>query len=548
MGTKLSFVQVGDIFKTLPTGYYLGRKIKADLSEDIPGSFYDPESDRIIVSFPCIQEAFEHAALLPTDTLEQVIRGLLYHEISHVILTPRKLMARAKNSHEKKVFNILEDERIETICRNYYLNVNFRRLVVILNNYKGEPAMDKDGAFYHLVRYHEGKPEWLNKLKEVLKCTMRENAYSDSEGWDLASEYRKFWDWFSRMYDEEEARRGAAPDETYEKSEESTGEMTEGMSGGSGETSDKDKSEGESKKSEGDSKSDTKDGEDSKEDSDKSKSKGDPDQGGGADGEGEVDGPEKDYEKVIPEIFDDKDPSFDEAAKKVMGEGIKKVVNRYFDNSLSARLNTIICQQMKKKSKNGSAIPAYAGRMDPMQIALRDDYRWWLAQNRDGHVKAYDKIHFNLFIDNSGSCSSNDDRMNTFIKSLDRIKDPNFSFDIITINTEIKEWKTHDQLFDSWGGNRIPDRLQEVFKRHQQPRSTNCNIVLFDGDCHSDDRFYGKKDNLRFFDTENTIIISDTSNEDYFEEVIHKARVELIDGNYCSRFIETVCAQLERML
>lgn len=94
-----------------------------------------------------------------------------------------------------------------------------------------------------------------------------------------------------------------------------------------------------------------------------------------------------------------------------------------------------------------------------------------------------------MFIDNSGSFWRNDDKMNIFIRTLARIKDPNFSFDIITINTKIVEWEGNSKIFMSEGGNCLSPKIAEVIRRHT-PSATNVyNIVLFDGDAHSDDGY-----------------------------------------------------------
>ena len=94
---------------------------------------------------------------------ESVIRGLFYHEISHALLTyrtdifkevmrsfykgflkgvKRQLSSKPEikaqqikyleeNFHD--IMNIFEDERIETVCKHYYMNVDFKRNLFLIN-------------------------------------------------------------------------------------------------------------------------------------------------------------------------------------------------------------------------------------------------------------------------------------------------------------------------------------------------------------------------------------------------------------------------------
>ena len=233
---------------------------------------------------------------------------------------------------------------------------------------------------------------------------------------------------------------------------------------------------------------------------------------------------------------------------------INETLNTYYDPSLISTLTTIITRAMKKNKRNGSAINAYSGKLDVRAVAHRDDYRWWVQQNRAGHVRHNSNVHFNLFIDNSGSFCGNDVAMNKFIKALDKVEKsiPSFTFDVITINTSVVEWPNHNQIFDSWSGNKLLPGIKDVIKRHQKTQTTNYNIVLFDGDAHSDDSYgYNRNplnDPFKFFNLPNTIIISDEDNRRYIEGVhMTQAKVRYT-YNYCREFIGIICNLLEKSL
>ena len=108
----VSYSRIEAIYKTLPIGYYLGRKITMELSKTSEDSFYAPASDAITISAPCIIKACEPIVSEEVD-LEEVIRGLVYHEISHVILTGKTPLDLKSVQRAPSVFNIVEDERIE---------------------------------------------------------------------------------------------------------------------------------------------------------------------------------------------------------------------------------------------------------------------------------------------------------------------------------------------------------------------------------------------------------------------------------------------------
>jgi hypothetical protein len=235
-------------------------------------------------------------------------------------------------------------------------------------------------------------------------------------------------------------------------------------------------------------------------------------------------------------------------SKNIAKKALKDSVNTFYDQAITNKLDTIITQKLKKKKLNGAAINSYSGVFNPRNV-VRDDYKWWSQSNRNGHIRQFSKVHFNLFIDNSGSFRNNEKAMNTFLQSLNRINNPDFDFDIITINTEINEW---DKMyyFECSGGNVLDEKIAPVVKRHQKNNCNNYNIVLFDGDAHSDQSYHypaSSKDAFRYFDMANTIIISDDDNEKYIKASVHSARVK-ITKNYYEEFINSIFELLEVVL
>ena len=492
---KIEFNLVQNIMDTLPIGYYLGRSIPIELKNK-ESSYYVPSEDKIVIGFKLIEEAFLKIADSKRDLydIEEIVRGLVYHEISHVILTPESL------HHERikynDIINIFEDERIEYLLKSFYMNTNFKRNVVFLNkldeidNYIPTNARE---AFYSVVRFHKGKPDFIRRVANIIKnySTINAGTKNKIKNHNLISYYVKD---IIKLYND------IACDFEQEKKSKNQNNDSD--------ANDFDMTN--TKLSEDDiSKKDLTDAE-------------------------------------IDDIIQDLNIGLNIDVKSIVKKALNESVNQYYDPQLAAKLSQIINAKRKKTQTNGTAINSYSGRLNVRAVATRDDYKWWAQQNRAGHVKMYSKVHFNLFIDNSGSFQKNDQNMNKFIQSLNKIVNTDFDFDVITINTAIIEWpNTTGQIFSSIGGTRLETKIKEVIKRHTVPRANNYNIVLFDGDAHPD--IVGSSNAFAFFNSPNSIIVTDEHNRKYIQNTCNSARV-IVTDDYCKKFIDAILTLMERTL
>lgn len=82
----ITYAKIEQILKTLPIGYYLGHNIKVILSKQNE-SYLNYVDNEIVISAPMIQKALESQT--DENKIEQYVRTLLYHEISHAIMTPQ---------------------------------------------------------------------------------------------------------------------------------------------------------------------------------------------------------------------------------------------------------------------------------------------------------------------------------------------------------------------------------------------------------------------------------------------------------------------------
>jgi len=489
----IEFNLVKNILDTLPIGYYLGRNIKVVLVNS-DKSYFIPSEDVIHIGYQMIANAFN--VLSEEDKnkydIEEIIRGLLYHEISHVILTP-DLYSAANRNHD--IINVFEDERIETVFKSFYMNTNFRKNLIFLNKLDENvdmPITNAYNAFYSVVRFHKGKREFIVRASKIISRYACINASTTTY---IIYDYVKA---ILQLYDD------IAKD--FKNNKEQYQQPT---------------IDGKVNNDDGNSESGT--------------------SNSGDDNFNDL--TDDEINSIINELnveISNRD------IEKIIKVALAATVNSYYDPQLSMRLAQLIEKKLKNKSNIGAAINSYSGRLDVRSIAKRDDYKWWSQQNRAGHIKAYSKVHFNLYLDNSGSFKSNDDNMNKFIQSLCKITNNDFDFDIITINTRVVEWSSPtDKLFKSGGGTHLPDHIKNVIKKHTLPRVNNYNIVLFDGDASPD--FVGGSNAFRYFDTPNTIIVTDSSNKKYTDSAIKQAKV-ITTSDYCNKFIDAILTLMDQVL
>lgn len=173
----ISMAELDRIVKTLPIGFYAKRRVVAEIGETDKTSYYSPNTDNIVISYPQICTSLSK---FPNDSphKERIIRGILYHEVSHAFMTPDMWWS--------DVINVFEDERMETLLANYYHNVDFKSNVFLFNGLevgKVPTATTHFEVFYNLVRFRYGEPEKLAKVKEIIETYKGINKLSGFDEW-----------------------------------------------------------------------------------------------------------------------------------------------------------------------------------------------------------------------------------------------------------------------------------------------------------------------------------------------------------------------------
>ncbi len=474
---ELTFAKCESILDTLPIGYYTGRRIKTALDKEAETSFYSPMEDTIVVSYPII--AHRMSNMPEGSNEEEAIRSMLYHEVSHAILTPSELRPTT-------AVNIFEDERIESVLRNYYHGVDFRKQLYDIHGGHAPEAKNAEQAFYNAVRFGLGTGKVQKEIQRIMNEYSKMNRASDHY---TASEYR--WD-VDRLYRLVEDEFQKHPQEFNNQNGQS-GQQKQMDSLKDGQ------SEGQSK----------------------SQMNGE----GQEETEGEGEGMESRPDNVS-------DPTHEmemtaEQVKRMVGASLGKEPN--MSDAEKAQLNEFqkivetIIGNFNKKNSGGSGINAYSGVFNPRAVA-RKDYRFFeRSMSTQGNNK-FGTCHLNLIIDCSGSFDSNVPLTNGILAVLSEVerKNRNFSLDVVFINHTLKICKSvRDRLMKAWGGNEIPENMKEVLMGLQKPQTCNYNIILFDGDAMCNNRelrtIAQQRKRFGVFDMKQTTMISDPDNEEYME-------------------------------
>lgn len=550
----VSFIQCENVLKTLPLSYYFNRDgLSCRMEKNVHTSCYIPEKELILISYSNIESCMQFVN--DNADIETIIRSLLYHELSHVILTHKCCFDIIKHDgmkHLMDIFNIFEDERIETLLRDFYISVDFRKNILLINGYASvkdvKEATNATQAFYNLVRFHiTDDPKWLNRISDLIITYQLLNSADDEDSsyWGYKSSNNE---WKSYINDVKQlyldfTKKWREDNKDKDDHNDFNNQMMAGSACGAPNSSNPDENATDATAAGVVATAAEGDPEEYKENAaagSNSDKKDDKKQTNRASAESDNKDNEAENAKKTKN-------NMKRAGSDIVKIALKKSVNKHFDPALTQRLSSIVDLKLRKDKRNNTAITAYSGRFNVRSVIARDDYKWWTQQNRLGHINQFSKVHFNLFIDNSGSFAGNTDKMNTFIRSLEKIVSKDFTFDVITINTEIVEWPTTQMMFSCGGGTNLSNAIKEVIRRHNNKRNTSVyNIVVFDGEAHG--YSHSSVEPFKHFDIPNTILVVDSSNEEFIKDAnLGIAKVKIINDDYCEHFIEEVCKLLEKV-
>lgn len=564
---KITFELVENILKTLPIGYYLvGRTLDVSLNKISETSYCIPDQNKIVIAYNNLLDCCKDIEYSDIQALENDIRCLLYHELSHVILTPSYLINGwiiycqiadilekeiSKMSDDKKkqkdilenikkfigmsfgtdfekackdIFNIFEDTRIETILGSYYMNVDF---VSFRKRCLGfEPLRKFDSwtdEFYWTVRFFYGNKKLVEKVMVIVNnnntITSATNDYNSNVNYarDIAELVVEI---VLRYYKPDEVKSIDIPKPQI-------------TTGGAGPTV-----PGKNPIEEGPVVP-----------TDNHVEEGPENPEGQENPEGPISEVPTDQPKLTPEQLE----SIKEMVKSILNDKFKEIDEIY--STFKTSIDRLLCSAFNKKRVRATSINGYSGRLNVRNLlnpTNLDNYKWFNKKSNDGiNNTQFNKIKLNLFIDCSGSFCVSMPIINSLIRALTYLESQykDFEFDVVKIGERVELANKNNRFCKAGGGNRMPDKLIEIYNKIQTKKAVNYNIVVFDGYALSDSRDRTKESrNFRAFNHPNTTIISDDSNKSPIETYSPKSRNILVTKKYAERLVENVINTLTSVL
>lgn len=479
---ELSFAKCEAIVNTLPIGLYVGRRVPLELVKDEQTSFYSITEDKIIISYPIIAHRFSQVQNNTCDE-EEAVRSMVYHEVSHAILTSTEL----ENSFQ---VNCVEDQRIETVLSHYYHGVDFRKQLYDIYGGHAPKATDAKSAFFNAVRFGLGTGKVqvavhdlikkYSKINRMTKRWERDNIDTGNYEYAIQALWNMINDEFEKHpedFNDAQGKEGQGQGQEQEQGRNFNGQFKE--------TEDNNSME----------------------------------------------------DIVVPTS----------QLKRMVGACISKDAGlkpeekeRLDDFQKTAEM---IIGNFKKKNSGGSGINSYSGVFNPRAV-VRQDYRYFeRSMSIQGNNK-FGSCHLNLFIDCSGSFCDNVKLTNSILSVLSTIerKNRNFSMDVVFINHQIKICKSvRERQMTAWGGNSIPENMKEIILSLQKPQTCNYNIILFDGDavCNDYSSLASAKKKFSVFDMKQATLITDPDNETYMEPSFSSTKV-VVTRNYTEELIRHI--------
>ena len=563
--------EIEEVFPTLSVPWYVGRPITVMLSDEAETAYYSPAEEKIVVATKLVKEgvvrALEAATLDLTKwskvTVERLVRTVLFHEASHAMATPAAgLKTWMGNSENAFLLNILEDQRIELLFKEFYLDCDFemfRELVIPETVTPMDKGFGPKSAFLSFVR--RGDMTWASlhptaDLKAMLIKWLVDNrsvtrSTNQWQLWDFVRNAQKIWERFQEIF-----QNGQTPQKQPQQNQSLQGP------GGQGQNS-QDNSQQPQQGQEPPEDKDSPQGGQQGQNNNKGQKK-DKQSGGGAGGPQQKDDKSTKSDKS-KDSEDQKDaqegkptPS-DSPFDNIEGYSLKTEDGSFADQmgweephadpTLERELMRIFGASEKRKKATASARDAYSGKLNVRSFSRENDNngKIFIRSGNGGH-KGFAKWHLNLWLDESGSMDYNEEAVNMLLTALFRVekKIKDFSWTWIGCGDgqRIYSKKNHPEKYTAWDGTHLKPEVFEQMKMVTKRDAINLNVVLYDGSA-------GGGNNWKVFNRKDSIVITDKSNErailgawgvDYRQ---HKGKLKIIRSNYADVLIKTLIKELE---
>lgn len=529
--------------KKIPLSYYAGFAIEMKADDNAQTSYCDVINRQIIIAtnqLSLVDNATLDNIMNDEIKLNSVVRGVVYHELSHAILTPKELLPFAFRqapklqifklikklipsfdvSDVKNLINIVEDERIETTFKNMFMNVDFKKNIKLIANYDAcmnNKNINAFSEFFNMVRFNSFSNE-LNKaankyltgselledasqsVKKCLKCALKMamSSYKNCREYYLntyvcniliAFYYVvKLIDCINTLKEQEQQQE-------------------------------KQSQEGENEQDQNDNKES---------------------QADNIEQEQQQEQGQQEQEDQEEQEQEEQQKNKGASCKEIM-EDFKKALATAFqskDSSLIAKQLEPILKKHNKEGLTEGGSYGYSGRIDPHKIArnacqAEDNYKWFARSF--GDTKNNKKpLLINMFLDSSGSYVDNVPMTQQIIEAvLNTAKTGLFKANIFSVENGVNQIYNAKEFID--GGDTIiyNEDLITINKAINNPNYDVLNILMFDGNIDEDYSFW------HLFNSNNNYIIYEKGNKVAVEYYCDKANKSFVKkGDFTDKIVD----------
>jgi len=532
---KITYEEMRDIAARLPVGYYLGRKVPV-IVEPIGGAYCDTIKCEIHIGMSLLAQAASHitAADAAKWDREKMLRCVLYHEVGHVLLTPKWLFKidvakpdgsgyfpRSTTGHD--ILNIFEDERLERMLSAFFIGVDFNGFVHLVNggNNSGKTVTEK---LYNAIRLRKTTPAistevddaiqslvdiggathpnakigstyaysaYSGKVDHLVKLILDESEKEQSEE-SGGGEQQQQQSGGEQQSDAEQEKPQGEPegggdsgedegDKSEEKSEDADKSSKSGEDDADGE--DEDKSDGEDKSNGED------EGKDDEDDAD-GKGEDEAEDDGHGDGDDGDDGDADEEPEAGGESGESEPPDGCQKPRAVsMSPGaLKTLAGQIFSTPTPEVAKTLgrFAQRISKKKGAQAAgrWSALHGKIDTRRDAM--DKERIFRRSSDVGERLMSAVNLTLWVDHSGSFRGSKDVLNQILAATAtamKMSGGKLAVNVVKMEEYATVADEHDWAVDPRGDNSINDSYVLAWERTRRKERRNIDIVVFDGVC-----------------------------------------------------------------
>lgn len=589
---KLPIEELQKYVDTCPIAYYAGRPIKMTVKR-CQTSYADIVNEKIVISSTQLNQSLDKV----DDVDISLVRPLVYHEVSHVILSPKSLSEvnwtiRYSSNEIRDIFdecyklkvdidiqtlvNIVEDERIETVYKNVYMDVDFFanlcRLATPAKCYDLTSSFGFVSAFFDIVRFHDAKlpidvKKHVNNIRQLLH---KHSKLRSTSGKDASTAYvcdivRAYYALIQDLLDLRDKQQMQKQNQQMQEAKD--GEQS--YDNGNGyHDDDFDNEEDEEENEDEEESDDVEEKEVSHNDNSKVSDINDDETT--SDEKEFDDGSEIDEDNIGKthhvELENDvsvnkPNASDDKRDKKMYAEDVVLIdnVRKEFENVIFKQKDEAVYSLLTTKffiknmhSKQMGAIHKHSGKLDVKAVG-RNDWKIFKQPSMfsDGS-KIGKRLHLIIVLDQSGSYSHNDEATNKILSAIvdaeKKIK--SFEFTMVKFGSGFHVCDKDDRYSESNEGTEFSIELFRTIESVKKPGYANFIIFLNDGAawCSSYYSVDGVKTLMqKVLDHNNCVCILDYDAYQAWFKKFKTAKV-IVTSDYVNQLSMNVCNALSAML